>query len=70
MSITPLWDETNAGSSGSGFFTIITTTNITLQDIEKNKRLNIKMDKIPWRKSHAGLKKASLEGFQNSLGID
>ncbi len=66
MLINLLWDEPKAGS-----FAVITTTNITLQDIEKNKRLNIKMDKIPWRKSRlATLKRASIEAFQNSVGID
>jgi hypothetical protein len=66
MLINLLWDEPKAGS-----FAVITTTNITLQDIEKNKRLNIKMDKIPWRKSRlAGLQRASIEAFQNSVGID
>jgi len=36
MLINLLWDEPKAGS-----FAVITTTNITFQDIEKNKRLNI-----------------------------
>ncbi len=66
MLINLLWDEPKAGS-----FAVITTTNITLQDIEKNKRLNIKMDKIPWRKSRlAGLPRTSIDAFQDSVGID
>jgi len=45
-------------SSGPGFFTIITTSNITLQDIEKNKSLTATARTAEFR----GLKLPVLKG--------
>jgi len=53
MLINLLWDEPKAGS-----FTIITTSNITLQDIEKNKSLTATARTAEFR----GLKLPVLKG--------
>ena len=57
-------------------FVIIITRNITLQDIEKKQTVEPVNAYLffPFERGEkvrlAGLKKASLETFQNSLGID